>query len=113
MKNLRSFVEFVNESVINESTFQKSQKLLQDMFKEAKKSKNFSDVKMMPSAEFSNDAIYIKSKLKSESDYHKNEYDEFEIGIDDNTYEVIAVYIPSGYDEELTSIEDFKKFTRA
>jgi hypothetical protein len=114
MKNLRTFDQFVNESMINES--KQAEKLLVDIFKEAKKSKTFSSVEMTkPRYEgefFVGDVIYIKSKLKGE-DRHKNDYDEFAIGIDEDSGEVVLVYEPSGNETEISTLEEFKNITRA
>jgi hypothetical protein len=113
MNHIQSFDQFINESLITES----SKSLLADIFKEAKKSKNFSKVEMTnrnnSDADFVGDYIYIKSKLKGTSEYHKNDFDEFSIGIDKDSGDVILIYEPNGYDEEITSVQQFKDMTRA
>jgi hypothetical protein len=110
MKKVPLFEEFLNENL--NSAF----KLLDEIFKEAKKSKNFSEVKMMTpdyEEDWIGDVIYIKSKLKGESSYHKNDLDEFVIGIDPDTKEVSLHYMPSGNDSEVNSLEEFIQMSRA
>lgn len=78
----------------------------------AKQSKTFSDVSIIKSNGIINDGIYIKSKLKGESEYHKNDFDEYEIT--DGLYDdLILHYLPSGYVTVLNDIEDFITITRA
>lgn len=109
MKRIKTFDEFINESV-------KESKLLADIFKEAKKSRNFSIVEMrddLDKNDWRGSVVYIKSKLKGDTKYHKDDLDEFEIGLDANDDVIILHYIPSGYTEEISSLKEFKDMTRA
>jgi len=116
MKNVQKFDDFIGEGFLNEST--KADRLISDIFKEAKKSKNFSKVEMSKAddndgMDFVGNVVYIKSKLKGQNDFHKNDLDEFTIGVDKYNNEVVAIYDPSGYDQKIKSIDDFIQFTRA
>jgi len=103
-----------DESVINEKS-SKDNALLDKMFKALKRSKNFSSIKMKK-PDYPDDwdgaVIYIKSKLKSENDYHKNDFDEFEIGVDPDGG-ILRHYIPNGDTEPSDSVADILMQTRA
>jgi hypothetical protein len=93
------------------------EKIILDISKEAKKSKNFSKVQISKADKddtmFAGNIIYIKSKLKGLNDRHKEDYDEFTIGLDKYTNEIVCIYEPNGYDQVISTVDEFKKLTRA
>lgn len=96
-------VEDVNEAAGN------AEKLLAGIFDLAKKNKNFSSIREMTAKELSNSdfskGIVLKSKLYGE-DRHAKDLNEYEVGIDGDA--VVLVYVPSGYDEDIETLQDFK-----
>jgi hypothetical protein len=106
--------EIYNESVNEKSSGDNA--LLQKMFKALKTSKNFKSIKMeKPFApeDWDGAVINIVSKLKGTSEYHKDEVDEFEIGIEKDGSGLILHYTPSGNTEPVKSVADVITMTRA
>jgi hypothetical protein len=106
------------KSILNEDVNEKSSAdnaLLQKMFKALKRSKNFKSVKMgkpYDQDDWDGATINIVSKLKGEDDRHKDDFDEFEIGIDIDGG-IVMIYEPSGNDTEIESVADVMTLTRA
>lgn len=91
----------------------KAEELLKQIEKEAKASKMFSSVERIetdPKSTWKGDIIHIISKRKGD-DLHGNQLDEFEIGIDKDSGEVVAHYVPNGNDTEIDDIEVFREYT--
>jgi hypothetical protein len=95
-------------------TVSSNDKLVNNIFDVAKKSDNFETVqkKQGNSEDWIGDIVYIKSKLKGDG-YHKDDFDEFEIGVDKDDNTVVIHYIPNGNTEEISSIDEFIEFTHA
>lgn len=104
--------EYTGESKkpINES----NDALYHKIYDEALKSSNFDKVhyaKPEYPGDWDGDVIYIKSKLKGTSEDHKNEFDEYEIGLHNGN--IILHHTPSGYTTGIDDVEDFTTITRA
>ena len=115
MKNVQTFDQFVNESYNVDEKSSGDNALLQKMYKALKNSKSFKSIKMeKPYAPEDWDGAVIKivSKLKGTSQYHKDEVDEFEIGIEKDGGLTLH-YVPSGNTEPVKSVVDVVKMTRA
>ena len=115
MKNVQTFDQFVNESYNVDEKSSGDNALLQKMYKALKNSKSFKSIKMeKPYApeDWDGSVIKIVSKLKGTSQYHKDEVDEFEIGIEKDGGLTLH-YVPSGNTEPVKSVVDVVKMTRA
>ena len=113
ISNIKDTIKDLNESLDEKSSGDSA--LLQKMYKALTRSKNFSSVKMSK-ADFPEDwdgaIIKVKSKLKGESEYHKNDLDDFEIGIEVDGG-ITLHYTPSGNTEPVDSVATAIEMTRA
>ena len=103
------------EILLYESLNENDSSMLNDMFKALSKSKNFKTVEMIEpydKDDWKGKVIKIESKLKGESQYHTNDFDEFEIGIEHDGG-ISIHYLPSGNDTPVSSVKDVLELTRA
>ena len=112
MKHINDFDSFLNEA----KNIRVSLKMLHDIAKESPNFSKVSDIQLstttdksaMPGEKY----FEITSKLKSENDRHKDEFDQFDI-IATEDGGILGIYVPNGNDEEINSVADFKEWTRA
>jgi len=86
---------------------------LKNIYERLKKSPNFKKVEFKTN-EDGHDYVYILSKLKGLNEHHEDDFDEFTIFNDqDYDNELTLYYEPSGFTEEMKSMQEILEMTRA